>query len=80
MTAALLQSVLRAHRPNTQLHVYDSFEGLPQGTAEDPPAYQTAGAMCCSPDDVRETFRKLDLPEPTIHKGWFADLRAEVPS
>ena len=80
VTAALLQSVLRAHRPNTQLHVYDSFEGLPQGTAEDPPAYQTAGAMCCSPDDVRDTFQKLDLPEPTIHKGWFASMQGEVPS
>ena len=80
VTAALLQSVLKAHRPNTQLHVYDSFEGLPRGNANDPPAYQTAGAMCCSPDDVRDTFQKLDLPEPTIHKGWFADLSDEVPS
>ena len=39
VTAALLQSVLRAHRPSTPLHVYDSFEGLPQGNANDPPAY-----------------------------------------
>ena len=81
VTAALLQSVLKAHRPGTDLHVYDSFEGLPQGTKEDPPAYQTAGAMACSPQDVRDTFSLLNLPAPTIHKGWFADLAAtEVPS
>ena len=37
VTAALLQSVLRAHRPSTPLHVYDSFEGLPQGNARTRP-------------------------------------------
>ena len=80
VTAALLQSVLRAHRPSTPLHVYDSFEGLPQGNANDPPAYQTPGAMACSEQDVLDTFSGLDLPEPTIHKGWFAAMRDEVPS
>ena len=80
VTAALLQSVLRAHRPSTPLHVYDSFEGLPQGNANDPPAYQTPGAMACSAQDVLDTFSGLDLPPPIIHKGWFADMREEVPS
>ena len=80
VTAALLQSVLRAHRPSTPLHVYDSFEGLPQGNANDPPAYQTPGAMACSAQDVLDTFSGLDLPPPIIHKGWFASMQGEVPS
>ena len=83
VTAALLQSVLAAHRADwdpRNLHVYDSFEGLPVGSSFDPPAYGTPGAMAATPDDVRATFAALKLPPPTIHKGWFADFSgAEVP-
>lgn len=58
-----------------ELHLYDSFEGLPPATAgRDPRGYSGGGAMKCGPEDVIANFQALGLQPPTmIHKGWFAD-------
>ena len=84
-TSILLADVLR-EQPDKWLYLYDSFEGLPEKTAEDKSAdgwrFQ-AGELKASPDTVRSKFKKYDLPEPVIVKGWFnelenSDLPAEI--
>jgi len=75
-TSILLADVLR-DSPDKWLYLYDSFEGLPEKTAEDKSAdgwrFQ-AGELKASPDTVRSKFKKYDLPEPVITKGWFDQL------
>ena len=75
-TSVLLADVLR-DQPDKWLYLYDSFEGLPEKTAEDKSAdgwrFQ-AGELKASPDTVRSKFKKYDLPEPVIIKGWFNEL------
>lgn len=75
-TSVLLADVLR-DQPDKWLYLYDSFEGLPEKTAEDKSAdgwrFQ-AGELKASPDTVRHKFKKYDLPEPVIIKGWFDKL------
>ena len=75
-TSILLADVLR-NQPDKWLYLYDSFEGLPEKTAEDKSAdgwrFQ-AGELKASPDTVRSKFKKYDLPEPVIVKGWFDQL------
>ena len=75
-TSILLADVLR-DQPDKWLYLYDSFEGLPEKTAEDKSAdgwrFQ-AGELKASPDTVSSKFKKYDLPEPVIVKGWFDRL------
>ena len=82
-TSILLADVLR-EQPDKWLYLYDSFEGLPGKTAEDKSAdgwrFQ-AGELKASPDTVRSKFKKYDLPEPVIVKGWFNELEnSDLPS
>ena len=75
-TSILLADAMR-NNPDKWLYLYDSFEGLPEKTAEDKSAdgwrFQ-AGELKASPDTVRSKFKKYDLPEPVIVKGWFDQL------
>lgn len=75
-TSIMLADALR-NQPDKWLYLYDSFEGLPEKTAEDKSAdgwrFQ-AGELKASPDTVRSKFKKYDLPEPVITKGWFNQL------
>jgi O-methyltransferase len=75
-TSVLLADVLR-EQPDKWLYLYDSFEGLPEKTAEDKSADGWRFRACelkASPDTVRSKFKKYDLPEPVIVKGWFDQL------
>ncbi len=75
-TSILLADVIRDN-PDKWLYLYDSFEGLPEKTAEDNSAdgwrFQK-GALKASPDTVRHKFKKYALPEPVITKAWFNEL------
>jgi O-methyltransferase len=73
-----------------ELHVYDSFEGLPEHSPEDfgTKSLAAQGQVCASQDDVIETFAaRFGLPHghagkplPIIHPGWFAEtLPAQLP-
>mmetsp|Transcript_22522 Transcript_22522/g.80367 ORF Transcript_22522/g.80367 Transcript_22522/m.80367 type:complete len:219 (-) Transcript_22522:733-1389(-) len=78
VTACMLQAVLVKHKPSHlpgDLHLYDSFEGLPPGDARfDPPAYAICpGAMRAAPETVLSNFASFGLSPPTIHVGWFKD-------
>ena len=75
-TSILLADAIREN-PDKWLYLYDSFEGLPNKTAEDNSADGwrfKPGELKASPDTVRHKFKKYALPEPVITKGWFNEL------
>lgn len=62
-----------------EIHVYDSFQGMPAPGAEDSD-HLAAGELWSSPDDVRATHAAWGRPAPVIHPGWFDEiLRTELP-
>lgn len=67
-----------------ELHVYDSFAGLPDKTEADlSPAGEhfKTGELLASKQQLIKNFKQVGLPLPRIHKGWFSQLsEAEVPS
>ena len=66
-----------------EYHVYDSFAGLPEKTAQDdsPAGLQfRAGELAVSKREFTQQFRRANLRLPHIHKGWFNELHAhDVP-
>ena len=82
-TSILLAGVLR-NNPDKWLYLYDSFEGLPEKSAEDNSAdcwRFKAGELKASPDTVRHKFKKYALPDPVIVKSWFNELSdSDLPS
>jgi O-methyltransferase len=71
-SAVLIAKVLKGHNSSKELHVYDSFEGLPATRAEDGGVYER-GDLAISEDILRANFRTHGLDLPAIHKGWFDD-------
>lgn len=60
------------------LHVYDSFEGLPEKSkADESPAGMQfkKGELEISKRTFVQNFRRARLDLPHVHKGWFADLK-----
>lgn len=82
-TSLYLRRVLDTVAPDRPLHVYDSFEGLPEKTAPDssPAGLQfRAGELSASKKDFITEFKKAGLRLPSIHKGWFDALdAADIP-
>jgi O-methyltransferase len=80
-SSVLFQKLIMRYDPSRELHVYDSFEGLPSPASadgEDPDFIE--GAMKTTEDRLKANFKNHNLPEPVIHKGWFSDtLPAGVP-
>lgn len=65
--------------PDKWLWLYDSFEGLPEKTAEDKSGDGWAfrpGELKANMVSVASKFKKLSLPEPVIMKAWFNELDA----
>lgn len=70
----LLDSYQQASRA---FHVYDSFAGLPEKTAQDASplgADFKAGELSISKKEFLRQFRAANLNPPIVHKGWFAEL------
>jgi O-methyltransferase len=66
-----------AQSEGRELHVYDSFEGLPAKTAEDTSAAGTdfaQGKIAASKKQLLQEFRRANLKPPIIHKNWFNQL------
>lgn len=79
-TSLFLRRVLDAAGQSSQreLHVYDSFAGLPAKTIQDASGAGTqfkAGELAVSKKQLIREFKHAGLQLPHIHKGWFADLR-----
>lgn len=82
-TSLYIRRILDAHHDGREFHVYDSFAGLPEKTAQDmsPVGEQfQAGKLAASKKLFLREFHKAHLTPPIIHKAWFADLKTgDVP-
>jgi O-methyltransferase len=79
-TSLFLQRLLVSVAPERTLYVYDSFQGLPEKTANDQsPAGEQfqAGKLYASKQTFIKNFKKAGLPLPIIHKGWFEDIQMQ---
>jgi O-methyltransferase len=78
-TSVFLQMLIDDFAPGRELHLYDSFQGLPVPGAYDP--YLQAGDLKATRADVEGEFALWGLTQPHIHEGWFEQtLRAYCPS
>lgn len=76
-TALFITRLLRELSATNQLHVYDSFDGLPEKVAADnSPAGEQfkAGELHATKQQLIKHFKQAGLPLPIIHKGWFEEL------
>lgn len=73
LNSVLIQTTLNICGSDKSLHLYDSFEGLPEWTDKDRSfrisSHYPAGKFKAHPEDVIENFKKYKLKEPTIHVG-----------
>jgi O-methyltransferase len=77
-TSVFLKMLIDHFAADRELHVYDSFHGLPAPGEQD--AYLKEGECPATVDQLLETFRTWDLAPPTIHEGWFHEtLPAQLP-
>src|SRR5688572_29676290 len=77
-TSLFFQRVIKSHPELLKLlHIYDSFEGLPEKTSIDqsPSGEQfKGGGLKASKNKLINNFKQAGLNLPIIHKGWFGDL------
>ena len=65
---------------NHRLFIYDSFEGLPEKSANDESvlgANFKSGELLVTKREVKERFLRAELPVPVIKKAWFKDLTSD---
>lgn len=62
--------------PDRTLHVYDSFQGMPEWSEKDKGTslFMTPGMLRVTAQDVRDNFAAAKLPVPVIHEGWLKDV------
>ncbi len=70
-----MRAILDSLGDHRAIHVYDSFEGLPDTTEEDEIVMPT-GAMSATQDDVLATLAHWHREPPVLHPGWFEDTLA----
>lgn len=82
-TSLFIRRLCDAYQFTGEFHVYDSFAGLPEKTAEDMSALGVqfvGGELSASRKVLIENFKKAYLMLPVVHKAWFSDLTpADVP-
>lgn len=71
LTSVLFSMVIEAERPGRELHLFDSFRGLPAPSAHD--AYLKEGDCKSTMNQVFQAFSDRGLPAPHVHEGWFDD-------
>lgn len=82
-TSLFLRRLMNVLNAPGELHVYDSFAGLPPKTAADasPVGEQfKTGELAASKQQLIRNFKQAGLRLPVIHKGWFDGIEpAAVP-
>lgn len=76
-TSLFIRRLLDAYRHAGAFHVYDSFAGLPEKTAQDASAAGeqfVAGELAATRKGFFQQFKKARLRPPVVHKAWFAEL------
>lgn len=85
LTGVLFQKTLDQHQSDKILHLYDSFQGLPDKAAEDQAEAEWTMRDCdrkdnrrvgkgwfqTPQDSVLEQFKAFQVKAPQIHPGWF---------
>jgi len=77
MTAAILQKTLDQANSKKILHVFDSFQGLPEKTEND--GKRKTKNLAATKQKFIENFKKFNLKLPEMHEGWFKDTLKELP-
>ncbi len=81
-SSIVIQSVLDEMAPHRELHVYDSFEGLPPPSAADgEDGVYEAGAMQTQIEAFHDNFARAGVEERArLHRGFFEDtVPSELP-
>lgn len=78
-TSLVIRKLLDSYHASDrrELHVYDSFQGLPEKSAADTSAAGvdfTTGKLWVRKRDFIQQFQSAGLQTPIIHKGWFDEL------
>ena len=79
-TTLFLRKMMKHCRAKKDLHVFDSFEGLPKSTEYDSNKSHTSEKACaCSISEFKRNWdNEYELPQ--IHKGWIEDTLHELPA
>lgn len=73
-TSIFFQMLIDHFDPSRELHVYDSFQGLPaRGPHDD---YLNKGDCAATVDEFKDSFKQRKLRMPHIHAGWFHETLA----
>lgn len=72
-TSVLMQKTLDQLKSKKKIHVYDSFEGLPEKDKKDGDTVFFAGSCETQKENLIENFKRHKTKLPTIHEGWFKD-------
>ena len=79
-TSLFIRRLLDAYQYTGVFHVYDSFAGLPEKTAQDASAAGeqfVAGELTATRKGFLQQFKKAGLRPPVVHKAWFAELTSQ---
>lgn len=77
-TAVFFGMLLESERSTKELHLYDSFVGLPEPSSFD--AHLKEGECAATVEEVRQAFDEWGVPVPALHAGWFSEtLPHELP-
>lgn len=71
ITSILMQKTLDQFHSKKRIHVYDSFQGLPEKQAEDGNVPFTKGKFWSPKSRLIRNFSDHDTKLPKIHTGWF---------
>jgi O-methyltransferase len=71
-TSILIQKTLDQLGSKKTIHVYDSFEGLPEKSEKDGDTVFFAGSCKTQEEKLIQNFKKHKTKLPVIHKGWFS--------
>lgn len=79
-SAVLLQKVIENYDEARTLHVYDSFEGLPDLAEADGATPFRPGQLAVEQQRLLDNFDRYGLKSPVVHPGWFDEtLPQELP-
>ena len=87
-TATAIAAAMKLMRANKTLHLFDSFQGMPESTHESDlgnehvksGVWSKGELKGISPDELRKKCRKY-LPDESIriYEGWFSETLREIP-
>lgn len=72
--SVLMQITLDQYKSKKTIHVYDSFEGLPEKSKQDGDTIFFKGACKTQKENLISNYKKHKVKLPKIHEGWFADV------